>query len=615
MALTTQQRVAKLAAQVMALYEEQLDSPEAKKKRRVFRAKARPEVPRPKPMIAYDLETTRIEAGTPRPLYITAYSLSPEFQINQPVSSIENLGTLLQSQFLLPELSGCRFVAWNANKFDAYFIAAALLQLGPEYVIRPYLTKSKALRGMRVTLRENDKIGWEFLDGMSMTGITKPLKDFLKVFAPKYQKLDAPNFEAADFDPENPQHVAYAFRDSEGLYHGMLAAEKIVIDKFQTPLQPTVGNLGIKVFQAHIPLNIDVIPLPKDCLKAVKNNLMRGGFCFCAKKYHGPVWKYDINQAYAAAMREAWLPAGRASHAQRPHTYAKVYMARVTASKPADTVPFYVRGPDGKADFCVGHIPDAWLCKSEVDQLKAEGWKIKIHEAWWWDDFFRMKNYVDKLEQLRHAGEGGAKGAQGEMVKAVGNNSYGKTVETLEGLEVVLAAECPPGYASYQDEEDIFQNLWYTLGEPNSRDYHQPHIGAFITAHVRMVLRRAILLDPEAWLYADTDGIMFSAPVALDIDAREYGKWKVEAEGEVFRIITKKVYANEDASEKHAKGVNIKRLDMHDFEAWYNGLPPVQKQVQRQNFLDVMSGSHMFREHIKQGSRDGQEVFCKIPQK
>jgi hypothetical protein len=615
MALTTQQRVTKLAAEVQRLYEEQLDSPEAKKKRRIFRAKARPETPRSKLMIAYDLETTRIEVGTPRPLYITAYSLAPEFQISQPVSSIEHLGTLLQSQFLTPELSGCRFVAWNANKFDAYFIAAALLQLGSDYVIRPYLTKSKALRGMRVTLLENDKIGWEFLDGMSMTGITKPLKDFLKVFAPKYQKLDAPNFEAVDFDPENPQHVAYAFRDSEGLYHGMLAAEKIVVDKFQTPLQPTVGNLGIKVFQAHMPLNTDIIPLPKDCLKAVKNNLMRGGYCYCNKKYHGPVWKYDINQAYAAAMREAWLPAGRANHAGKPHIYSKVYMARVTASKPADKVPFYVRGPDGKADFCIGHIPDAWLCKSEIDQLKAEGWKIKIHEAWWWDDFFRMKAYVDKLEQLRHAGEGGAKGAQGEMVKAVGNNSYGKTVETLEGLEVVLAAECPEGYASYQDEEDIFKYLWYTLGEPDSRDYHQPHIGAFITAHVRMVLRRAILLNPDAWLYADTDGIMFSAPVALDIDSKEYGKWKIEAEGEVFRIITKKVYANEDASEKHAKGVNIKRLDMHDFEAWFNGLPPVQKQVQRQNFLDVMSGSHMFREHIKQGSRDGREVFCKIPQK
>ncbi len=603
MAMTQQQRVAALAKEVMRLFEEQLDAPEMRKKRRTFRAKGVPEKPRPKLMIGYDLETTRIEAGTPRPLYITAYSQEPAFFLSQPVNNIDQLGAILQAQLLLPEFSGCRYVAWNGNKFDAYFIAAALLQLGPDYVIRPYLTKSKALRGMRVSLRENDKINWEFLDGMSMTGITKPLKNFLKVFAPEYQKLEGPDFDAANFDASNPQHVAYAERDSEGLYHGMKAAEKIVVDNFGIPLQPTVGNLGIKVFQSHIPHDINVYPVPRDCLKLIKNNLMRGGFCFCNKKYHGPVWKYDINQAYAAAMREAWLPAGAATHGAKPHTHARAYMARVTAAKKGDLVPFYCRDAEGKAQFYVGEIPDAWLCKSEIDQLKAEGWKIKMHECWWWNDFFRMKKYVDKLEVLRHAGEGGAKGAQGEMVKAVGNNSYGKTVETLEGLEIVLAGECPPDYSSYQDEEDIFQNLWYRLGEPNLRDYHQPHIGAFITAHVRMVLRRAILLKPLAWLYADTDGIMFSEPVTLDTDPKRYGAWKIEAEGEVFRIITKKVYANEDASEKHAKGVNINRLSARDFENWYNGIAPVQTQTQRQNFLDTMAGSHMFFERTKVGQK------------
>ena len=603
MAISKAQQVAALAKQVQALFEAQLDAPEMRKKRRPLKAKARPEKPKIKPIIAYDLETTSIRAGTPRPLYITAYSQEPPLNISAPIRDIPHLGVFLETQLLDPELSGCRFVAWNANKFDAYFIAAALLQLGPDYVIRPYLTKSKALRGMRVSLRENDKINWEFLDGMSMTGITKPLKSFLKVFAPEYQKLDAPDFNAADFDPTDPKQIAYAERDSEGLYHGMKAAEKIVLDKFNTPLMPTVGNLGIKVFQAHIPSQIEIIPLPLNCLQAVKNNLMRGGYCYCNKKYYGPVWKYDINQAYAAAMREAWLPAGKANHARHPHKFAKVWMARVEAHKPGDTVPFYCRDPDGKAQFYQGYIPDAWITSSEYKQLESEGWKITILECWWWSDYFKMAKYVDRLEELRHAGEGGAKGAQGEMVKAVGNNSYGKTVENLEGLEIILARECPPGFASYQDEEDIFQNLWYSLGEPVLRDYHQPHIGAFITAHVRMVLRRAILLNPQAWLYADTDGIMFSEPVTLDTDPKRYGAWKVEAEGEIFRIITKKVYANEDASEKHAKGMNINRLSAKDFENWYNGLPPTQTQVQRQNFLDTMAGSHMFFERTKVGQK------------
>ena len=598
-----QQEINRMVKELNEAYIARVTSPENKKKRQSFKAKARPEKPRIRATIAYDLETTRIEAGTPRPLYITAYGEDPPFNLSQPVRDIQHLGLILQTQLLIPELSGCRFVAWNGNKFDAYFIAAALLQLGPDYVIRPYLTKSKALRGMRVSLRENDKINWEFLDGMSMTGITKPLKNFLKVFAPDYQKLEGPDFDAANFDATNPQHVAYAERDSEGLYHGMKAAEKITIEHFNTPLMPTIGNLGIKVFQAHIPISTTVYSLPFEALKAVKMHLMRGGYCYCNQKYHGPVWKYDINQAYASAMREALLPAGNAHYAKIPHSFAKVWFGRVTASNTKNIVPFYVRDENTAAQFCMTEIPNAWLTSIEIAQMKAEGWKITIHECWWFDDGFKMKRYVDKLEKLRHAGEGGAKGAQGEMTKAIGNNSYGKSVETLDGLELILSRECPEGYASYQDDDDMFFNVWYRLGDPAIRDYHQPHIGAFITAHVRMVLRRAILLKPHAWLYADTDGIMFSEPVELDTDPKRYGAWKIEAEGEIFRIITKKVYANEDASEKHAKGVNINRLSARDFENWYNGVAPVQTQTQRQNFLDTMAGSHMFFERTKVGQK------------
>jgi hypothetical protein len=189
------------------------------------------------------------------------------------------------------------------------------------------------------------------------------------------------------------------------------------------------------------------------------------------------------------------------------------------------------------------------------------------------------------------------------MIKAIGNNSYGKTVEQLEGLEIVLSKECPEGYSHYQDEGDLFKHIWFKFSEPGIRDYHQPHLGAFITAHVRMVLRRAILLNPDAWLYADTDGIMFSEPVNLDLSPTRYGAWKQESNGEIYRIITKKVYANEDASEKHAKGVNINKLGPDDFIKWFNGVPPVQTQIQRSNFLATMQGEHMFFERTKIGQK------------
>ena len=104
-------------------------------------------------MVAYDFETTRISVGTPRPLYLTAYGENPAFHYDGPLRSMEHLRDVLTSRFLDPELAGVNYVAWNANNFDSYFVAAALLH-GDDYVLRPFMTRSKALRGLRVIITD-----------------------------------------------------------------------------------------------------------------------------------------------------------------------------------------------------------------------------------------------------------------------------------------------------------------------------------------------------------------------------------------------------------------------------------------------------------------------------
>ena len=154
--------------------------------RRVERKKAA----LPSRLIAYDFETTRIARGTPRPLYLTAHGEAPAFSFDGPIDSMEHLSLLLQTRFLTDDLSGVRYVAWNANNFDAYFIAAALLQ-NPAFILRPYLTRSNALRGLRVILAEDQNLDpkaqrhWEFLDGIAMLGLMgTTLEKFLLTFAP-----------------------------------------------------------------------------------------------------------------------------------------------------------------------------------------------------------------------------------------------------------------------------------------------------------------------------------------------------------------------------------------------------------------------------------------------
>jgi hypothetical protein len=183
-----------------------------------------------------------------------------------------------------------------------------------------------------------------------------------------------------------------------------------------------------------------------------------------------------------------------------------------------------------------------------------------------------------------------------------------------------MANECPEGFFEYQSESDTVRHLWFKFGKPVLREYHQPQLGAFITAHVRMEVRRAALLAPAAWLYADTDCVMFSQAVALPVDPGAYGKWKLEAAGEPYLLIAKKVYTDMlyaepiESRTRHAKGMNVRKLSDKDFSDWYAGawvdeatgerlISPRQVQVQRQNFVKAMTGADMFVERPKVGQR------------
>lgn len=566
-------------------------------------------------MIAYDYETTNIAVGTPAPLYLTAYS--PELHFESRIDSIQHLHQLLTTNFLIPQFHGFKFVAWNGNRFDAYFVAAALIR-DDTYIIRPYLTRSKTLRGLRVILAEDINVknprGWEFLCGMAMLGLAGlSLEKFLDNFAPDHPKLvGAIDFEKESFDPDNPQHRAYAMQDSVGLWHGMNRAQQIMMQTFDEPLRVTMGGVCIRVFAAHIPRDVTVDPLIPDVHNLIFDYVMRGGFCYCNKRYSGPIWKYDINQAYAAAMRDARLPCGGLIRWKGAPLPEKCAIVLVTATNRANKIPFYHRSfIDGriKSLFSIKEIPETWITSIEYAQLKAEGWRVQVHDCYSWAKSFDMQEYVDKLEVLRTTCEGGPAGPIGTMVKATGNHSYGKTAEQVEPVEYVLAGECPDDFEPYfADGIDAapIEHVYFKIdNERRPKAYQKPQLAAFITAHVRMVLRRAALIDPDAWLYADTDCVVFSRDVTsdLDIDAKRYGAWKIEESGAVFDIIAKKVYASADGKKRSAKGLNVKRLTLEDFKRWSDDKPPTQDQIQLQSFLQVMQGAEMFKTQTRRGSR------------
>lgn len=551
-------------------------------------------------------------------MYLTAYGHG--FAFESPITDMASLGRILVTQFLTDENLDTAFVAWNGNRFDAYFIAAALVT-NRDFVICPYLTKNKALRGLRIVRaadRDNKKARcWQFLCGIAMTGLVGlNLEKFVANFAPDFPKLTGTiDFEREQFDPTNPKHCAYAMRDSEGLYHAITRAQQIMMETFDAPLSVTMGGVCIRIFQSHIPDGVLIDPPTADLAAILSRFVMRGGFCYINRQYRGPVWKYDINQAYAAAMRECELPRGGALRVvgTMPEGLT-TYIVRIRAFNPRGVVPFYYRSLDDKgrlrSRFDATEILDTWITSIEHRQLLAEGWTVETLDCWAWPGAgFKMTEYVDRLETLRTTCEGGPSGPIGTMVKATGNHSYGKTVEQIEPIEYILAAECPnDALPYYGDGSDPIEFIYYRMDiDRKPKDYHQPQLGAFITSHVRMVLRRAALIDPAAWLYADTDCVIFSRDVSADLDIhpKRYGAWKIEEQGARYEIIAKKVYTQIDVEQpkRSAKGLNVKRLTNEDFSRWYEGTPPVQDQIQINNFLSVMRGAEMYRKQRREGTR------------
>lgn len=572
-------------------------------------------------LIAYDLETTRIEQGTPRLLYVTAFGES--MRLSVPITGGNRLQTfcnILETYFLIPEYNKAKFIAWNGNNYDAYFIAQALLK-SDRWLLQPYMTASKALRGIKVKSKEKIKIDGmrkilqvQFLDGISMTGMVgKTLKSFLETFAPELPKLSIGNFENIDFDANNPEHRAYAERDSEGLYIGMSRVQKIIetltekkdengtVIQAAQSLKPTIGNLAINYFMDNVPEGVELYTPGEELSSLLHGPLKRGGYCWCMGQYSGPVWKYDLNQAYAAAMRDAELPSGTVFKTnQYMNGQPGIYETTISRSKKS-LIPFYFKTSTNQGIFTLGDVAvTCWITSIEIEHLRKDNWNVEIHQGFYWDSVFCFSDVVSDLELLRRTDSSGPSGPLGTMVKAIGNNAYGKTLEQLNDIELIVANECPAGYEIYDPFNEECSFVFSRQSRPIYKRHHLPQIGAFVTAHVRCKVRDTALLAPNHFLYADTDCVVFSKPVELDIDKYRYGAWKVEAENVFYIIIGKKLLCGDDGTMK-AKGMRVKELTRENFENWLIEQPN-QNQTQRQNFLKFLGGSVMFKQQKRRGT-------------
>lgn len=569
------------------------------------------------PIVAWDLETSRIpmKAGDRLSVdlkYLTAFG-AEGLIVSEPLADDKALAEYFETILFTPQRKRTRYVSWNGLRFDILLLFRAIVRHAPQYQIRPYVAGQGAIRGARVSLTDNPKIWWELLDGMAMTYLKIRLGKFVDMFAPDFPKLQSPDWEHEDFDAKNDAHRRYAERDSEGLFHALHGVDTILENLTGRGLQCTIGNAGIKFFERSLPVEAAVAPVPDPLWEGLFAYALRGGYVYAKRQHDGPIYQYDINQAYAAAMRTR-LPNGRAIKTRReqPH-FLGIYWVTIARAEPSP-IPFYCKTEAGPLE-CYGESTQTLITSTEIEMLRKWGWTVDVQGGWTWRDAFSMTAMVDKLEHLRQTCEGGPAGPFGQIVKAVGNHSYGKTTERMSREQITIAADCPEGHIPWRPEDPDLAGFWVTLDDdPRSRKrYHRPHIGAFITAHVRMKLYDAVMAAPEGFLKADTDSIAFDRPVAhLDVHPSRYGAWKLEYAGNRGIVIGKKCYLVVESERRvtagisdverrkenrgrppHSvcKGLNVRRLTLADYEAWLaTGEPPIQVMIQTLGWKSSLGG-------------------------
>lgn len=522
---------------------------------------------------------------TIQPRYVTAFGGDRSSMLSRRLDHYEEVRDVIDDLWKNAE-NATRFVAFNANRFDLRILLYAAL--GSRYKVEPFMAKNSALRGAVMSYR-NKRVYW--LDAIAMLGLQCNLKTFLKIFAPQYEKLTL-DFEAGSvFDADNPAHREYAEQDSIALYYALIEAEKVMRSLTGFPLQPTIGALGIRAFCNRMPAKTRVYRVPRKIERVLRDYVARGGFCY-ARRYRGPLWTYDQNQAYAGAMRSAKLPAGRCYHA-REYDHKRPGVYRVSAShRTLQTVPFPMRAiGTGKL---VEHYGEGelhtWLTSIEIELLRELGWTIRVHDGFAWSESFSMRAWVNGLEDRRKRF---AKDHPVNVaVKAIGCNAYGKTMQQAPEWKFVMSLTQPKGGKIVYDGDAEIPGFWMIPeNRLRGRCYERPQIGCFITAHVRCAIYRAAMTDPEHFVKADTDSVAFTRPQPqLPISPFRYGDWKLESDGDEHIVIGKKVYWSiapdgPGSGKIVCKGLRVRELTRKDFERWYaDRIAPVQEQVQLQTW-------------------------------
>ena len=384
--------------------------------------------------------------------------------------------------------------------------------------------------------------------------------------APELPKLDIGLAKGVTFDPDDPEHVAYAERDVRALLAVLVRFRSIVSDRFGGTLPSwSAASTALRAWQQTLDPDVSYAPG-----HARADALARAGY-YGGLVHPGTtapqvdVATVDVNSMYPSVMRDGGVPAGwsmpvRAYDPDRPGFY--VVEVDVPADAPFTFLPY--RDPVGNLAWPTGTFSTV-ISSIELQAALDRGYGVRVRSGSVWQRLDRpFGRFVAEVERMR--AEGGALSLVGKLL---GNGLYGKFGAKPTNDEWMIADESPgSGWwpASDDPDDESMVGLWRKSGVPNRAPYLLPHWAAWITAGARLrLVAIAEAIGAAEVVYTDTDSV--TAPAALVRaaiergDVREgtaFGDVKVEAVWHSYRVVAPKVYRGVTTKGKRvrkAKGI------------------------------------------------------------
>ena len=469
---------------------------------------------------AFDFETEGLGGKLLCASWYVAGEFEPHIILGSPQEIIDQLITVFIYH------PGVRWYAHNAQ-YDWRYAIDTLLEMYPDSIEFAMRSESDVFM-----IKTAD---FELVDSYALW--PHSLKKFAQTFTPELPKLE---IDIEHFDVNNPEHLAYAARDSEVLVKAMIAFDEIIYKLFSVHIAYTLAATAIKAWRAKItrsyfnPASIDTF-----VRSAYFGGAVQGRF---GSHIHKDVKTYDINSSYPYVMRKYGVPFGNYSTVNylvkdNPGIY------RVLVKSPQD-ISFPIL-PKRVYNGATGHIVwprgqfETTVTNIELEFALEHGYEIlEVREGIVFNEMiFPFDDLVTFCEKTRQEYKGTA---FEQVVKLIQNSVYGKFGTRKERSRIFIPKV---------DEDYIGAVQWGTSDklwikkEVDEEILALPQWAVFITAHARIHLLKNIYeLGVENVIYCDTDSITTSSTLNPDYVGDDYGQFKLEKQWDSFRAIAPKVY-------------------------------------------------------------------------